>query len=194
MIKEPKFEDEITLLTARRVVPLEKIEGKQRHRRRLVLGGAFAIAMLLGAASALLASYLKLRNVPAATTEMSETPSAPMPLVGDVVASELPVTEETAATENTEEAPTPVTSRRVRRQATVNPSADLVRPRITRDMDEDESLDRIRESVLIEAWEERRARRAARREQRRNRVDHHDRDLSDIDEIFQGPRRRPRPY
>ncbi len=187
---QPNFEDERTLLTARRVVPLEKIDAKQRHRRQWVLGGAFAVAMLLGAASALLASYLKLRNVPAATAEVSEVETPSASLVGEIVASELPATEETAAAENTEEAVTPVTPRKVRRRATYNPNADLVRRPQTRGLDEDEALDRIRESILIDVWEERRARRATRRE-RRNRADHHDRDLSNIDEIFQGPRRRP---
>ena len=56
-------------------------------------------------------------------------------------------------------------------------------------MDDEDELERIRQAVLIDAWEERRARRAARRE-RRNRVDHHDRDLSNLDEIFEGRRRR----
>src|SRR6185503_18755165 len=79
----PHFDDDWTLLSARPVVPLEKIEAKERHRRNWVLGGAFAIAMMLGAASALLAmmlgaasallaSYLKLRNVPNSVTEVSE--------------------------------------------------------------------------------------------------------------------------
>ena len=61
---QPNFDDERTLLSARPVVPLEKIDAKERHRRHWLLGGAFALAMMLGAASALLASYLKLRNVP----------------------------------------------------------------------------------------------------------------------------------
>jgi len=71
---EPHFDDERTLLTARRVVPLEKIEKKARHRRQWFLGGAFAIAMMLGAASALLASYLKLRNVPQTAIEQPVDP------------------------------------------------------------------------------------------------------------------------
>jgi len=60
---------------------------------------------------------------------------------------------------------------------------------VVRDGNENEELQRIREAVLYDSWEERRARRAARRE-RRNRVDHHDRDLSNLDEIFEGQRRR----
>src|SRR5215207_7773123 len=70
---EPHFDDEQTLVSARPVVPLEKIEKKARHRRLWFLGAAFAIAMMLGAASALLASYLKLRNVPQTPTDQSAT-------------------------------------------------------------------------------------------------------------------------
>jgi ribosomal protein S21 len=52
---------------------------------------------------------------------------------------------------------------------------------------EEEQLEQIREAVLYEQWQERRARRAARRE-RRNRM--YDRDLSNLNEIFEGSRRR----
>ena len=44
---EPHFNDEQTLLSAQRVVPLEKIEAKARHRRQWFLGGAFAIAAVI---------------------------------------------------------------------------------------------------------------------------------------------------
>ena len=196
---EPHFDDELTIALARPVVPLEKIEAKERHRRRWILGGAFAIAMMLGAASALLASYLKLRNVPNSVTEVSEveTPAAPLAVSG-MVPSELPVLEnggEVPATEEnaTEELASPVTPVKPKRKPTVRPSSTLTRPRLVGEGDEGDELNRIRDAVLFDSWQERRARRAARRE-RRNRVDHHDRDLSNLDEIFEGPRRRQRPY
>jgi len=78
---EPRFDDERTLLSARRVVPLEKINAKVRHRKHWFLGGAFAVAMMLGAASALLASYLKTRNVqnaPVAVTQVDVPDEAPV--------------------------------------------------------------------------------------------------------------------
>ena len=198
-MKEPNFEDQLTLLTARPVVPLAKIDAKERSLRHWVLGGAFALAMMLGAASALLASYLKLRNVPnptleaSATTEVSDidTPVVPVAVAGEPVQSDLSVTPETDALV---EAPIPDAPKRapvVRRLAPVSRNTELIRPRTVREIDDNDELQRIREAVLIDAWEERRARRAARRE-RRNRVDHHDRDLSNLDEIFQG-RRRSRP-
>ena len=195
MKKEPNFEDERTLLSARRVVPLAKIDAKERKRRHWLLGGAFALAMMLGAASALLASYLKLRNVPTVASEITEveTPDEPVAAAAEPVANDLPPTEETTEVGNTEETAAPITSTRapaVRRRAPINRNTDLVRPRVVQDMDEDAQLERIRESIMIDTWQERRARRAARRE-RRNRVDHHERDLSNLDEIFEGRRRRP---
>lgn len=192
-MKKPNFEDELTLQTARPVVPLEKIDAKERHRRHWLLGGAFALAMMLGAASALLASYLKLRNVPPAASEISEveTPAAPIAVAAQPVEGDLAETADTVETVNIEEqAATPVTPKRApsRRTVTIPRNTDLVRPRTVRGDEEDE-LEQIRSAILIDEWQERRARRAARRE-RRNRVDHHDRDLSNLDEIFEGQRRR----
>ena len=193
---QPHFDDERTLMSARRVVPLEKIDAKVRHRRHWVLGGAFALAMMLGAASALLASYLKLRNVPTVASEITEveTPTVPVAVVAEPVQSDLPVSEETVETVNIEEpAAAPDTPKRpqvVRRASTVDRNTELSRPRTVREMgDEDDELERIRQAILVDEWQERRARRAARRE-RRNRMDHHDRDLSNLDEIFEGQRRR----
>jgi hypothetical protein len=193
-MKVPNFDDELTLQSARPVVPLEKIDAKERHRRHWLLGGAFALAMMLGAASALLASYLKLRNVPTVASEISEfeTPAAPVAVTAEPIGGDQPATEDTVETINIEEqAPAPVTPKRVpvrRQQPAENRNTELIRPR-TVTGDYDDELERIREAVLIDQWEERRARRAARRE-RRNRMDHHDRDLSNLDEIFEGPRRR----
>ena len=195
-MKEPNFDDEQTLLTARPVVPLAKIDAKERSLRHWLLGGAFALAMMLGAASALLASYLKLRSVSNPTPEVNaatevsdvETPTVPMAVVAEPVETELA---DTPLTDAPLEAPseTPKRAPVARRQAPVSRNTELMRPRTVREMDDEDELQRIREAVLIDAWEERRARRAARRE-RRNRVDHHDRDLSNLDEIFQGQRRR----
>lgn len=190
---QPNFEDERTLLTARRVVPLEKIDAKERHRRHWLLGGAFALAMILGAASALLASYLKLRNAATVQTEITEveTPAVPVAVIAEPVLTELPVTPvtETTIPEESAISVTPKRTTTVNRRAAENRDTNLVRPRTVQDGDDEDELERIREAVLIDAWEERRARRAARRE-RRNRVDHHDRDLSNLDEIFEGRRRR----
>ena len=189
----PHFDDELTLLSARRVVPLEKIEAKERHRRHWILGSSFAIAMMLGAASALLASYLKLRNVPNSVSEISEVETPAVPLaVTDTMASQIPLVENGGEIPTVEELINPVTPQKPKRKPTIRHNSDFTRPRVVGEMDEQDELNRIRSAVLYDEWQERRARRALRRE-RRSRVDHHDRDLSNLDEIFEGPRRR-RPY
>src|ERR1051325_10194092 len=99
---QPHFDDERTVLSARPVVPLEKIH----QRRYWLLAGAFVLAMILGAGSALLASYLKLRSVHASTgpilEETSQEEITPAPSVAESVPSASP---EVASVE--EPSPTP---------------------------------------------------------------------------------------
>jgi hypothetical protein len=193
---EPHFDDERTLLSAKPVVPLEKINAKARHRRQWLLGGAFAIAMMLGAASALLVSYLKLRNVPQTeTTELVQLDVAAAPVaVAESVPSETPVVE-SESSETSEEIASPVEAPKepVAARRTVAPrhNTERVEQPDTPHMSEEEDLERIREAVLYDQWQERRARRATRRERRRAERYNH-RDLSNLDEIFEG-RRRSRP-
>jgi len=189
-VSPPHFDDERTLLSARRVVPLERINAKVRNRRYWLLAGALTIAMMLGAASALVASYLKLRNVAAPVAEV-EVDSAPLAVAESVPAAS-PVVEETAT-----EQPVPVESPKSenppKRRTVSKPIEELYKPSPTEKVSEDQDLDRIREAVLYDEWQERRARRAERRERRRlDRYNH--RDLSNLDEIFEGRRRRANPY
>src|SRR5690242_4841478 len=79
MTEQPHFDDERTVLTARPVVPLDAIEAKVKHRRRWFLGGAFAIAMFLGAASALVSAYFKLRDQPDPEIQSLSVSSVPEP-------------------------------------------------------------------------------------------------------------------
>ena len=189
---EPHFDDERTLLTARRVVPLEKIEKKARHRRQWFLGGAFAIAMMLGAASALLASYLKLRNAPQTAIEQPIEPDVAPVAVAPIVEA-TPAEEPVASSEDletpSEEVTTPPKKEAKHRTAAVPHVAEPIEPRDTRRMSEEEDLQQIRDAVLYDRWQERRARRVLRRERLRNERYNH-RDLSDLNEIFEG-RRRP---
>jgi type IV secretory pathway VirB10-like protein len=185
---EPHFNDEQTLLTARRVVPLEKIEKKARHRRQWFLGGAFAIAMMLGAASALVASYLKFRNAPQAATEAVVEPDD-VPALATVEST--PSATPTPEVEQVAETAPPVTPRKEPKHRTV-PVQDRVEPiddRDTRQASKAEQLQQIRDAVLYDEWQERRARRVLRRERRRAERYNH-RDLSNLDEIFEGRRRR----
>ena len=192
---EPHFNDERTLIAARPVVPLEKIEAKARHRRQWFLGSAFALAMMLGAASALVASYLKLRHQPQSATELTAEPDvAPAPVA---VAEGTPVDAPVVATDNEnletseEEVTTPAKREAAPKRKAVAERHDEepIEERDTRRMSEEDQLQQIRDAVLYDQWEERRARRALRRERRRAERYNH-RDLSNLNEIFEG-RRRP---
>jgi hypothetical protein len=178
----PDFDDERTLLSARRVVPLNQIDAKVRRRRRWFLGGAFAIAMMLGAASALVAARLALRNAPAATAttdQMVEEDVAPASLaVVQNVPSPTPAESPTTEKE-------PVAKRRTVVKHAQEPVVLPDDPKIT----ENERLQQIRDAVLYDQWQEQRARRVMRRERRLDRYNH--RDLSNLDEIFEGRRKRP---
>lgn len=179
---EPHFIDEQTVLSARRVVPLEKIEAKARHRRQWFLGGAFALAMMLGAASALVASYFKLRNAPQPITEVAVEP--------EVVPAPVAVVESTPSPTPVPEMETPQKEPEPKRRiVAAQHSREPVAEPDTREMTEEEHLQQIRDAVLYDEWQERRARRVERRERRRaDRYNH--RDLSNLDEIFEGRRRR----
>lgn len=191
MVEQPHFDDKLTTLTARPVVPLEEIEAKVKHRRRWFLGGAFAMAMLLGAASALVSAYFKLRNIPdpELQTTVVSTVAEPEPAATQeqepVAASMLPVVEEVE--EQPAPTPTPVPKRPARITTAEHTNHPVViEPRLN----EEDELRRIRDSVLIDEWQERRARRVERRERReRRRAQRSGRDLSNLDEIFEGPRR-----
>lgn len=186
---QPNFDDERTVQSARPVVPLEKINAKLRHRKQWFLGGAFAVALMLGAATALLASYLKLRNGSNSASEISqvEVAAAPVVAVAEPLASELP------ALENSEEpiVPEPRKEPVVKRKTVVKRNADLDLPRSVPQLNEEDELNRIREAILFDQWQERRERRATRRERRMRMDRYNHRDLSNLDEIFEGPRRRP---
>ena len=195
---EPHFDDERTVLSARPVVPLEKINAKSRHRKSWFLGGAFAVAMMLGAASALLASYLKMRNVPPvavtqvdvpeeAPVAVSANPPAETPVaVVEEPSPEVTDTEESIAEETPKKAPV---KRRSVVVAVAKPDDYMSDQSDTRRMNEQDALHQIRDNVLYDEWQERRARRVWRRERRRaDRYNH--RDLSNLDEIFEGRRRQ----
>lgn len=170
----PNFEDEVTVQRARPVVPLEKIEAKVKRRRFLFLGGAFAVAMMLGAVSALLVSYLKLQTVSQFASEVSEVEVSPEPLAvaEDNVEAAVPIAPQRETTEK-------------RRERSARRGSDASHSRDERRLSEEDELRRIREAVLVDQWQERRQRRI----ERRNRGNGGGRDLSNLDEIFEGPRR-----
>jgi hypothetical protein len=189
--EQPHFDDSRAALSAQPVVPLDTIDATVKNRRRLFVIGAFVLAMVLGAASALVASYVKLRNAPPVTaSEVSEEPPVePEPVaVAEPVPSESPVTEEDIQAPEIFVAPAEKPEHRLTRRR----RADVAPARGDSSGDEDEELERMRDAMLYDEWQERRARRVLRRERRRAERDNH-RDLSNLDEIFEGRRRRRNP-
>src|SRR5258705_10025396 len=80
----PHFDDERTLRAARRVVPLEQVAivskaSNVSHRRQLVIGAAFALAILLGAGVALLNVYVRQSNIETSAGAAAES-EEPQPL------------------------------------------------------------------------------------------------------------------
>ena len=191
---EPHFDDERTALSARPVVPLEKINAKMRHRKQWFLGGAFAVAMMLGAATALLASYFRMRNVQNVPVEVSQVdvPAEPMPVAAVAVTpQEANDTEKLIPEENMPQKEPPV-KRRAVVIAAAKPDDSVSSPSDTRQISEEDTLHQIRDTMLYDEWQERRARRVWRRERRREERYSNHRDLLNLDEIFEG-RRRPNP-
>ena len=190
----PHFDDRRVVQRAQPVVPLNEIRTKLRLRRLWFLSGAFAIAMMLGAASALVAVRVKRITANTDIPQIAEpAAAAQLPVVEEppIVDSGEQITDSTTVEATPVQPVRPVPKRPellASRPRTVNSHRDSR----TVEPSEDEQLEQIREAVLYEKWQERRARRVARRE-RRNRGG--DRDLSRVDEIFEGSRRRPeRPY
>ncbi|HET9710545.1 MAG TPA: hypothetical protein VFP64_01645 [Pyrinomonadaceae bacterium] len=169
---QPHFNDERTVLSARPVVPLEKIDTRVKHRRVWFLGGAFAAAMLLGAASALLSAYFKFRNAPEPQIQSLSVSESVLPLPSVEIVPQRPKVRPKGNTDRTDKT--------------------IIVPHIDRRLNEDEALRRIRDAVLVDEWQERRQRRVERREERRERrrAERSGRDLSHLNEIFEGPRRR----
>ncbi len=185
---QPHFDDEQTLLSARPVVPLETINARVKNRRYWLLAGALAIAMMLGAGSALVASYLRFRSVPEAANEIPQEEITPAPLaVAESVPSESPVTEESVE-EPVAVAVEPKKESSVKRRTIVRRTPELDGPRNEPEVGDEDELSRIREAVLYDQWQERRARRVRRERRKLERYNH--RDLSNLDEIFEG-RKKP---
>ena len=195
--EQPHFDDSRAALSAQPVVPLDTIDATVKNRRRLFVVGAFVLAMLLGAALALIASYVKLRNAAPVTASAAteEPPVEPEPVAAaEPVPSDSPVEQEEVVAQ--EDIQTPevfvAPAEEPKRRSARRRNADVAPVRRESSGAEDEQLERMRDAVLYEEWQERRARRVLRRERRRAERYNH-RDLSNLDEIFEGRRRRRNP-
>jgi hypothetical protein len=184
-LAEPHFNDERTIQTARPVVPLNPFL-RILTKRRLAFAGAFVLAALLGAGSALAIIHLRRPAEPAsseaAQTEEIETIAVdgnPSEAVNQTPVVE-PLAAESGQSNSTESLVPP--QRRVRPRRATEETLEPM-PKVTISIKTNESQPQAR---LVDEWQERRQRRVSRPERPNN---HHKRDLFRIREIFEGPRR-----
>ena len=165
---EPHFDDELTILKARPVVPLKQFDERLQRKRKWFLFGMFALAMFLGAASGFISGYFKLREVPEEAVIQLGVPTlrAPEEPVPSTL-SEVPDTNNGFGNHSLEEQQLKVfTPKRqvIRpRRVSINTKHSVPLPLLS----EDEELRRIREALLTDDLERRRVRPTERREQRR---------------------------
>lgn len=81
---EPYFDDELTILKARPVVPLKQFDDRLQRKRKWFLFGMCVLAMFLGAASGLVSAYFNLREVSEEPViqlgvPLSRVPEEPLP-------------------------------------------------------------------------------------------------------------------
>ena len=206
----PHFSDARVIQAARPVVPLAEAGNRRKTKSRFALTGAFAAAMLLGAAVALVAARLERQRFQSAAVEVSKIETNNPSVTADK--------QEPASTENLEEdakpeepetiepvkssdqllpdaveslAKTPKTITK-NPQVAVTPAAHHdeavsnapVQP-ITDPADDDNTN---AQPVMVDQWQERRLRRIEKFDRRARRAAR-SRDLMRIDEIFEGPRR-----
>ena len=195
---EPHFDEEWTLLSARPVVPIEKLKDSSKRRGKLKLIGAFVGAIVLGAAVALLATKLEKKPVMSGSNAELETEKT-QPVVEPPQESDKPFAETGAVAVNPPETapvvnpkPKETVTERAKNLPELRKANEV---RATAEVTQSASIEASSESQntktaqLVDEWQERRARRVLPRE-RRDRMGRHRRGLTRIDEIFEG---RPRP-
>ncbi|HET6890579.1 MAG TPA: hypothetical protein VFH31_05705, partial [Pyrinomonadaceae bacterium] len=69
-LSEPHFDDEATLLSARRVVPFHKLTDKTNSKRNLYFGAALATALMVGIIGGVI--YARLERTPASRAQTTE--------------------------------------------------------------------------------------------------------------------------
>src|SRR5690349_8943089 len=156
-VSPPHFEDRRVVQRAQRVVPLDVIRMKLRQRRLWFLSGAFAIAMMLGAASALVAVRMKRiaanAEIPQAVEpEITATATAPIevdPNAASAVAEEPRIAQPARPGITTPKRHEPLADR----PRMVDADRDALNNRAGVQPNEDEQLRQIREAVLYERWQ-----------------------------------------
>ncbi|HUS11243.1 MAG TPA: hypothetical protein VMZ30_12325 [Pyrinomonadaceae bacterium] len=170
---EPHFDDELTILKARPVVPLKQFDERLQRKRKWFLFGMFVLAMFLGAASGLISAYFKLR-------EVSEEPVIQLGVATLRAPEEPPpstVSEEPDTNNGFGNLLPGLPSLEEKQLKLFTPKRPVIRPRRVSintkhsvplpSLSDEEELQRIREALLSDDSKRRRVRPTERREQRR---------------------------
>lgn len=206
-LSEPHFDDETTVLSARRVVPLGDVRPQRRFGRSLAFGLAMVVAAIVGAVGTTLiyraserqASAIEDKGTPIPQRDV--TSGRPLSAAAGAVSDSGALStgenmphadthstdeqDETGASEMRKSASesrksAPVLSQRVKSARATDPLQDET------GQETEDSWQNDREMRHAERMEERRLRRETRREAKREAGDHRD-DLLRIREIFEGP-------
>lgn len=199
-IGEPHFEEDWTVQEARPVIPLEEIKAARHRKFAFRLVGAFAIAVILGAITALVS--IRLKQTPSVPTEEAvaiadDKPAVPTPNKTSEAETEVAELDDQPAAEEekpaaeeerpaAEEEKPVVLSERKSAAPPVKPVRQIkTKPEPAAEVDLDNTPEP--RPILVDQWEERRARRVMRRERQERRAQRN-RDLIRIEELFEGKR------
>ena len=168
---EPHFDDELTILKARPVVPLKQFDERLQRKPKWFLFGMFALAMFLGAASGLITAYFKLRQVSEEQVIQLGGPTLKSPeesvpsTISDVLNTNNGFGNHLPGSLEEQQLKLFTPKRQVirPRRVSINTKHSVPLPSLS----EDEELRRIREALLTDDLERRRVRPTERREQRR---------------------------
>jgi hypothetical protein len=215
-LDEPHFDEEATLMSARPVVPLHKVQDQERSGRRLVFGLLLVAALVVGALGATLVYMQRAENRSTAVVETSSPVADPdaqvEPRGNDAAnaASSSDVGEAAAGSQESEPLVAEHTEDQVKRDESENDDTSIVpnrplpsiseKPEIVasqRNDDDDDGGNQEKEMRRAERKEARRLKRLEEREakeaeKREKRADkgRSENDLLRIREIFEGS---PRP-
>ncbi|HEV2883809.1 MAG TPA: hypothetical protein VGW36_03065 [Pyrinomonadaceae bacterium] len=190
-LTEPHFDEEATVLSARPVVPLERVPTRSRINRNWIFAFALAGAVLIGVAGTAIYYSRLLDRITDSTTAANDPQSSTLPEVvaGGAMALPSSVNSDSDA-ELRAEVKTPVEPAPVieKETAAPRPAANRTVERRSRPAFEDDD-DREKEDRREERRAERKAERQRERELKRERRAARSDDLLRIREIFEGSRR-----
>jgi hypothetical protein len=187
LIGEPHFDEEWALLTARPVVPLEELNSRGAGFQHWNLVAAFAGAILLGGLFGLVSiRFTKPLSQTSPATEQPQTAQAETSVPAPVETPEAQSGESESVLSEVAKPTVKVVASAKRPVPHRNQTSDAE----TGESADEEQITTVPAAALFDQGQERRPRRVRERRLRRDRSQ---RDLTRIDEIFEGSHPNPEP-